>query len=61
MVDGSCFKLLDDGVIALHDAHKQSHVPHDELISDVNLVATSLEDQKKVLNKVLVQPVCYSA
>ncbi|KAD2804110.1 hypothetical protein E3N88_37487 [Mikania micrantha] len=55
MADGTRLKGLDDGFKALQESHKQLQNSHSELRSDLNLISSSLEDQKKVLNKVLVQ------
>ncbi|KAD5803176.1 hypothetical protein E3N88_14536 [Mikania micrantha] len=69
MADGTRFKLLDDSVkglqesthslqlaqSAIKDAQHHMGLSKEALRSDVSELATSLEDQKKTMNKVLVQ------
>ncbi|KAD1118208.1 hypothetical protein E3N88_43279 [Mikania micrantha] len=62
MADGTRLRALDDGLKVLQESHKQmqdSHaqmvVDQKELRADINLIATSMEDQKKTLNNLLVQ------
>jgi hypothetical protein len=62
MAEGTRLKGLDDGFKALQDSHKQMqasqdqlHLDQKEVRADVNLIATSMEDQKKTMNKLLVQ------
>ncbi|KAD6453982.1 hypothetical protein E3N88_08688 [Mikania micrantha] len=62
MADGTRLRALDDGLKVLQESHKQmqdSHaqmvVDQKELRADINLIATSMEDPKKTLNKLLVQ------
>ncbi|KAD5318392.1 hypothetical protein E3N88_18338 [Mikania micrantha] len=62
MADGTRLRGIDDNLKALQDSHKhlqdsqhQISLDHKELRADINLIATSLEDQKKTMNKLLVQ------
>ncbi|KAD2269221.1 hypothetical protein E3N88_41524 [Mikania micrantha] len=55
MADGTRFRVIDDNIKALQDFQKQSAVSQSELQSEVSLIATSLEDTKKIMNKVLVR------
>ncbi|KAD3640581.1 hypothetical protein E3N88_29804 [Mikania micrantha] len=53
--DRKKFRVIDDNIKALQDFQKQSAVSQSELQSEVSLIATSLEDTKKIMNKVLVR------
>ncbi|KAD3641337.1 hypothetical protein E3N88_30561 [Mikania micrantha] len=55
MADGTRFKILDDSVKVLQESNQSIHVAQDALRSDVSELAASVEDQKKTMNKVLVQ------
>ncbi|KAD4179495.1 hypothetical protein E3N88_28086 [Mikania micrantha] len=55
MADGMQFKLLDDSVKVLQESNQAMHEHQQALRSDVSELAESLEDQKKTMNKVLVQ------
>ncbi|KAJ0927423.1 putative nucleotidyltransferase, Ribonuclease H [Helianthus annuus] len=53
MADGTRLKTLDDGLRSVQESQTRMQAEYQELKADVSLIATSMEDQKKVLNKVL--------
>ncbi|KAM0019501.1 putative nucleotidyltransferase, Ribonuclease H [Helianthus debilis subsp. tardiflorus] len=53
MADGTRLKTLDDGLHTVQESQAKLQQEFSNLQNDVNLIATSMEDQKKVMNKVL--------